>query len=129
MANNPDGSQTETFHEVPDSQYIFISGYRIAIHKAFFKWYTLTVITFTLAATLIGVYTDWWQQLFIRTLTLIYVQHPIFGVPATLTTIAVVYLLYRRRRKRLLRERQAQLHRRKFEEATIKLAEGGETTN
>jgi len=125
MANNPDGKY-ETYHEVPGSKYFFISGPSgVAVHKSFFKYWSLFLVFSTLASTLIAVYTNWWQTLIIMMLTFFYVQYWYIGWPATAITLGIGYFWYTRRQKRIAKERAAQLRRRRFEDATIALGEKG----
>jgi hypothetical protein len=48
LANNPE-QRKESYHEVPASRYVFIAN--TAIHKRFFRYYTLILIAFMYVAT------------------------------------------------------------------------------
>jgi hypothetical protein len=107
LANNPD--KYETYHEIPGSKYFFISGPTgVAIHKDFFKMWTLMIIVASAVTTLIAVYTDWWQTLIMWTLTSLFVTHYYVGWPALGIGSLVFYVWYVRRQKRLARQRKQQ---------------------
>ena len=48
MANNPSNDKG-SFHEIPANNYLFLKG--VAIHKRFFRWWTLLLWSFTFSST------------------------------------------------------------------------------
>jgi hypothetical protein len=122
-ANNSDGS--DTYHEVPASQYWYLGDTIGAVPKGFFKYFTVTVIVATAATTTIACLTDWWQLLFIKLLTFFYIQNPIIGFPATIITCAIGYFYYTHRQKNHKKRQAENLRVRKYQDAVI-AQHGGE---
>jgi hypothetical protein len=121
-ADNSGNNYEETYHNVPDSQYFYISrekGRGIAVHKGFFKLWTVILCLIIGVSTAILCLTNWWQTLTVTLLTFIYIKNWVIGFPATFVAIGIFYVWYGRRKKRLLRERNERLRIRRFQDALI----------
>jgi len=124
MANNPDGKY-ETYHEVPGSKYFFISGPTgVAVHKNFFKWWSLFLVGFTSVSTTLLCLTNYWQLLLTATFNLLFVKVWYIGWPTLFITITVTYLWYSHRSKKRMKEQVEQQRRRAVEDAQISLSKG-----
>jgi hypothetical protein len=109
-ADNSGNNANETFFNVPESKYFFISRSHqgIAVHKGFFKWYSLTLALFFSISTAILCLTNWWQTAAVMIITTLFLGKLWFiGWPAVLISIPVFYFWYKRRQARLLRERKS----------------------
>ena len=101
MANNPDGAR-ESYHEVPARKYLFL--YNTAIHKRFFKYYTLILITTTYLATRLFSLDQW---LLAATTSWILANPVWFGFScAILVTVGVIDHQLKGRAKRIQRRLQ-----------------------
>ena len=125
MANNPDGDQRETFHEVPASKYWYLGDTIGAVPKTFLKTITVVYVVGTFIATTILWLTNWWQLLAIATLNALYIQYWFIGWPASFLIAGIIYYRYSRRHKRMTAAENEKLRRLRLEDAQIKLAEQG----
>lgn len=104
MANNPDGAR-ESYHEVPARKYIFL--FQTAIHKRFFKYWTLILVAGTYMATRLFSL-DYWL---LHNANVTIRAYPVpFGIGAGVLVVA--FMLSRRsngRAKRLQKQLQVEV--------------------
>lgn len=81
-------------------EYLILPFTDISINKQFFMWWTLFLTVFTSSATLIAVYTNWWQIAIISLATALYLKAWYIGWPATLLFAGILYFRYHRKKKR-----------------------------
>lgn len=115
MANNP--NRDASFHEVPTYEYIFISG--VAIHKRFFKYYTLTLCGFVGVSVAIACLTNWWLLLGITILQFVFIRGWMISLPAIGVTSVITYFWWKRRKNQHIRESLARDKKRDYEDAVI----------
>jgi hypothetical protein len=131
MANNPDGDIREPYFEIPSSKYLWLwgkPGKGTAIPINFTKYYTCVLIVGTFIATTILWLTNWWQIILTQIATFFYITYWPIGWGGTAITVTILYMLYKRRQKRLLKERKYLAWKQRVERATVKLAEEGVNT-
>jgi len=98
--------QREDTHDVIANNYVYLWG--MAIHKHFFKYWTVFIFTATTSCGLILIYTNWWQLFITSLLTLFFIKAWYIGFPTVIISSLIGYVLFKRRQKRIVERRKTQ---------------------